>query len=654
MALKKRRIRIGCILNCPENIYQRRIIDGLMSRCIAYDYDLVFFSPLVTSAHFYKDYLHAEANLLNLINFEHLDAVVVVSLPLIAMSETYIYDVVRDILRKHCSKPVICLDLPIDDYETVYTDDTNSFAEITRHVLDEHNCKKVYFLAGSQIEGMEDQRIKGFLGECERHGMKIDESQIFIGDFWYTSGAQLADRIISGELEKPDAVICASDHMAIGLVNRLDQNGIRVPEDIIVTGHDATQEALMNEISITTYVPNNKAMAEEAIDRIRIKLEPGKPLALEQQGEDEGLIVGLSCGCKVDYKHLIRALKPSLYKVNRDYQSNDINNCDDFYSLMESYMLEALTESKNPDECLGNIASQVYLIEPYDNFYLCMRRDWLDTDNPLVDGFPDYMRVNLVAVPHSRQNDPGARYFHCNDDREMFKTELMLPEMHYHYDKPQCYFFFPVHFQNNTLGYIVVQCNTDRMEKPTHVTRNWIRNVNNALEMARVNEHLVEFSEIDKLTGLKNRRGMDNALAEMMESAGKSDSCYAIVIDLDGLKQINDNYGHTEGDYAITSVASVVAQIADSSEIAVRAGGDEFYIIGIGDGVTEKTLISRVSKYRKLLDKLNNSSNKPYKVSASVGFSIRKYTSAEDICTVINSADKHMYICKAESKRARR
>lgn len=67
--MKKRKL-IGCILNCPENIYQSRILDGLMARCEKYDYDLAVFSPLVNGTHFYKDYLYAEFNILELINFD--------------------------------------------------------------------------------------------------------------------------------------------------------------------------------------------------------------------------------------------------------------------------------------------------------------------------------------------------------------------------------------------------------------------------------------------------------------------------------------------------------------------------------------------------------------------------------------------------------
>lgn len=652
--MKKRKL-IGCILNCPENIYQSRILDGLMARCEKYDYDLAVFSPLVNGTHFYKDYLYAEFNILELINFDLLDAVVVVSLPFIAMGDTSIFDHVYEFLKNRCNKPVICLDMPMGDYETVYTDDTTPFSMITRHVLDVHKCRNVYFLAGSQNEGVEDKRLKGFLEECERHNIKIDDSKIFMGDFWYTSGTALADRIVSGELEMPDAVICASDHMALGLANRLVKCGISVPEQVIVTGYDATQEALLNEINITTFAPDNAGMAAQAIDRIRMILQPDKDVYVSDDDISDNLVIGLSCGCKVDYRLLISSLSGSLYKANRDYDNDNIRDGEDLYHLMESYMLEALTEAKSPEECLREINAQTYLIRPFDHFYLCLRRNWLDTETPLYVGYPETMRTNVASIPPERHNDEGAVFYHCDDDRAAFNTKLMHPALYEDYEKSQVFYFFPVHFQKNTLGYALMQGAADTRLKPTNVLRNWMRNVNNALEMTRVNNRLVDFSEIDKLTGLKNRRGMENSLKELFASANENSYCYAIVFDLDGLKNINDNHGHSEGDYAIKSIASAVAKVTDSKhEVAVRAGGDEFYLIGIDEHITEKTLIAKVSAYRAIIDEFNSASNKPYQMSASVGFSLRSLITFDDIDKAVVSADKHMYLCKAESKRNRR
>lgn len=650
--MEKRKI-IACIINCPDNIYQQRVLEGLMSRCEEYGYDLAMFSPLVNTGHFYKDFLYAENNIFELPNYELFDGVVVVSLPFVSMDDASVFNRVAKLL-KNCGKPVVALDRPMNDYHTIYTDDARAFVRITRHVVEQHGCRNVYFLAGSQQEGIEDRRLAGFLQGMEQCGIEVKEEQVFFGDFWYTSGQQLAVRIISGELALPDAVICASDHMAIALANALIKGGIKVPEQVIVTGFDATQEALINDCSITTVAPDNYTMAVEAVDYLRSKIEPFEPVAPTVERTDD-LFFGLSCGCQVDYRHLLKRLSSSMYKINRNYNDDDgVKNNEDLCNLNESYMLEALTESKSPEECLENIDRQVYLILPLDHFYLCLRPDWLDTERMLKDGYTRKTRCTIHAISAELQQRGNIDFFHTDDDRMLFDTKLMLPAMFEPHDKPNLYCFMPVHFQQNTLGYAVVQSELCKKMKITGVMRNWMRNINNALEMARVNHRLVDDSEIDKMTGLKNRRGMEKSLNDMMYNAGENHYCYAIVFDLDGLKTINDNYGHNEGDYAITSVAKAVAKVLSGGEIAVRAGGDEFYLLGVSAHITEKTLIDKVSRYRTVIDEINRVSGKPYEIGASVGFCMKKLIVPDIMTDVIREADKYMYVCKAENKKNRR
>ena len=86
----------------------------------------------------------------------------------------------------------------------------------------------------------------------------------------------------------------------------------------------------------------------------------------------------------------------------------------------------------------------------------------------------------------------------------------------------------------------------------------------------------------DEMTGAFNRRGMYVRLEKLLENADDDDDIFVCVIDMDGLKYINDNFSHTEGDFGIKVVSNAVSSITDSGEIFVRAGGDEFYIVGVG------------------------------------------------------------------------
>lgn len=650
----KRKI-IGCLTCRPESVYQKRVLDGLMAQCERYGYDMAVFCPLVDITHYEEGYLESELNILNLIQYDRFDAIIVSSLPFVANGDFPYLNRICDDIKARCHKPVVVMDMPMGDFECVVTDDISAIAEMTRHVINVHGCKKTYFLTGTKGNEISEMRINGYKQGLESCGLPFSTDNVFYGDFWYPSGEQLAERIASGELEMPEAVICASDHMAIGVSNQLSKLGIQVPEQIIVTGFDASEDAALNENNVTSYTPEISRMAEMTINRVREIIEPGAEILPTRKVGEDSLVIGTTCGCKEDTKRLKKMLESNLYKFNHNFNdSTTINYNQDIGLLVESYMLEYLTQSKSPLECLKRAYNQTYLFRPFTHFYLCLRENWLDTEVTLTKGYPEQMRCVIHAIPDNiPEYSPTA--IHCrNDDRDIFDTKNMLPELFNEHDEPFIFYFSPVHFQTDTLGYAILQCKMKDRIRPTTVYRNWMRNVTNALEMARVQSSLISSALIDSMTKLYNRRGMDLKLNDMISIAEPDQSYLAMVIDMDGLKTINDTYGHNEGDYGISTISSVTRCITEGNEIAVRAGGDEFYILGVGYYDDVSAVEKRIARFYEILDSQNVASIKPYKVYASVGYCVKRMDEVHGINEVISVADENMYTNKIERKANRK
>ncbi len=652
--MKKRKV-IGCIVNNPESEYQSRILDGLISQCEAYDYDMAVISPLVDVDHFFKDYLNGDQNILHLMNFEYMDAVVVATMPLRAFDNGMkSADKVRVILSKKCKKPIIVMDAPMDDYEFVETDDTVAMEEITDHVLDVHGCNpdKIYFLTGKEGHVSSVKRITGCESAYAKRNLRINPDNVFYGDFWYSGGYKLADRIISGELERPEAVIVHSDHMAIGLINRLAENGIRVPDDVIVTGYDATQEGFLNHIGVTSYIPRVTDMAASTIDRIRQILEPGEPL-LPHEGVSSNIRLAASCGCEAKTDYYKDYINKSIYKRNLDHTQGLVQDNDNVSLLIESYMMEEISQSETLEECLHRIYLRTYLLRPYHHFYLCLRENWLDMNVRIGNGYPRTMSCVIHATPEDYEGRVEEELHYTDDGRYRFDTELMLPQLHEERERPNVFYFVPVHFQSNTLGYAVLQCETRLRVKPTCMFRNWLRYVNTGLEMVRIRNKLMSYSVTESMTGLYNRRGMELRTKEMLKNASADDSCFVMLVDMDGLKTINDKFGHNEGDNAIIEVSSVARSVLGKNEIAVRAGGDEFYIIGVGK-YNEQKIKNKVGLVEYYINEKNRNSDRDYELSVSIGYHIVPVHEAEKIEQVIRVADEAMYVNKVMRKKNRK
>jgi diguanylate cyclase (GGDEF)-like protein len=106
-----------------------------------------------------------------------------------------------------------------------------------------------------------------------------------------------------------------------------------------------------------------------------------------------------------------------------------------------------------------------------------------------------------------------------------------------------------------------------------------VLNRHEAQLLIRVSE-LKEMAARDEMTGLYNRRHFyEVAEAEMERAQTRRDTLSILLLDLDGLKTINDEYGHGVGDVVITSLAGVIARHIRGSDVAARLGGDEFGII---------------------------------------------------------------------------
>lgn len=124
----------------------------------------------------------------------------------------------------------------------------------------------------------------------------------------------------------------------------------------------------------------------------------------------------------------------------------------------------------------------------------------------------------------------------------------------------------------------------------------------------------------DFLTGVGNRRQLDVALESRVQRATSGIPFGGVMCDLDRFKQINDTYGHNQGDETLEAVADVLARSFRHNDMVARYGGDEFFVITeIRD---PRVLQNAIGRVRANLDDLNGSDRLPFEVSISMGYGI--------------------------------
>ena len=184
------------------------------------------------------------------------------------------------------------------------------------------------------------------------------------------------------------------------------------------------------------------------------------------------------------------------------------------------------------------------------------------------------------------------------------------------------------------------------------VNRNWLRYINNAIEMIRAKHRLETISIRDEMTGASNRRGMYRCFKEMKAEAKPGDALFVCVVDMDGLKYINDTFGHKEGDFGIKTVCNVLRETAREGEICVRSGGDEFFLIGIGD-YTKEDEAERAIGYSEAILKRSKELAKPFNISASMGCVVYEDLNSATLDGALSEADERMYSYKFRHRRHR-
>lgn len=163
------------------------------------------------------------------------------------------------------------------------------------------------------------------------------------------------------------------------------------------------------------------------------------------------------------------------------------------------------------------------------------------------------------------------------------------------------------------------------------------------------NSKLEGYANTDELTGLyTRRRGLALIKKQADQMSTIKDSMLIAFIDIDGLKVINDTFGHIEGDDLLRSAATIIRDSLARKDIICRYGGDEFLVAL--PGACMKDMQGIKNRLEAAISNYNKHSLKSYKINISIGFSECSIKNCWDIEELIREADSKMYTSKRSKK----
>lgn len=517
--------------------------------------------------------------------------------------------------------PAVSIGCPLPGCVLVEHDNRAAQKEITSHVIREHNARRLVYLTGNVANNCPEarERLEGFKEACRENDIPSENIQILEKTWRTTDGVETAAQWLEEEFPLPDAFICANDEMALGLTEVLQENGVRVPEDVIVTGYDNLNSAELSVPRLSTVYCDYRALNVRAFETLIHMIEEKYVPSVVR--EETRIVASESCGC-------CDSARPEDIRTRYFQQTRFLRS---FY-LLEDQMAEELFEAGNLKDLTAAVLRNRAIFGCRDIF-LC---------------FNDYYFDNYEKAEWTQDSESyGAEMVLAGRSYIRFPTRQLLPEPYL--SRERFLIFYPLHYNTYSIGYIAMDGLSEAARMNLHESifnflEIAIENIRKKELLRCLNEKLDDLYVHDGLTRLYNRFGLErygnDTFNRLIKKYGSAQILFA---DLDGMKKINDTWGHEAGDCALRAVSGILREQCDDEDIIVRYGGDEFVAIAVG---THTDLADKITAGAEAW---NASTDQPFRLNLSIGRVQADRRTKQSLEECIREADGLMY----ESKVAR-
>lgn len=254
---------IGLFIFSSYEQYQQEICHGIAEQAYKKGYNVAVFNSFGR----YGDnveYFEGEARIFDLPDYSKFAGIVLAT-------DTFDIEGAKEKIMEHIRNearcPVVSLRQAMNGINNILLDERDTMEEIIRHVIEVHKAKDIAFMSGPKDRYDANFRLACFKRIMKEYGYEIGENRVFYGNFWKDQGGRACDYFFSAG-KWPEAIICANDNMALSVCDILCERGIRVPEDIIVTGYDGEEEGKYYQPALTTVKVDFRDMAHQAVNLI--------------------------------------------------------------------------------------------------------------------------------------------------------------------------------------------------------------------------------------------------------------------------------------------------------------------------------------------------------------------------------------------------
>ena len=620
--------KIAVLMASIDREYQQDFSSSLASECAKMGIDICIFNSQGHMNVAVSDSGVGESKIYELPDLKDFDGVI--AMPATMGSEITMKRLC-DALSTVPGKPLVSIDVPQDHAVTIRFDDRVSMESLTEHLITAHGARKFAFICGPLDSTVSAERLAACRSALSRHGLTLDDDMVFEGHWNRAGGHSAAEKLLQQSDPLPDAIMCANDDMALSVIDCLEEHGIRVPKDISVTGFDALQEGVMR--GLTTIRRPIDQCAKTAIEILNAWIDGQEP-------KEKNILLstvtiwGSSCGCGQSLEHMNEKLR--MLVSDKWRMEASLTRISMFSGIMAGVSDEAEAHEKIRDyiRTLG-----------IREFYLCVDPAICrDISSASDASYPEKMLL-LYGVGGDKEYDV-----------EIISTADLTPGIRKDRQDAVCLVFCPLYYRDRSLGYIAMNLN----DTPSLALYPMLMLLNGALmslymqtNVRRSAATIERMAIQDILTGMLNRRGYMEKAPALLNQARREGLVFALLsADMNGMKRINDQYGHLKGDEAICRMGRVLRCLHVFGMTPVHISGDEFLAYGVIDDAKEAE--EMVKAVNDELRRMNREDPWICDLSAGIGAYAAVPGPEDTIDAFMTFADHAMYEDKNKLKYGRR
>ncbi|MDE6746071.1 MAG: substrate-binding domain-containing protein, partial [Oscillospiraceae bacterium] len=433
--------------------------------------------------------------------------------------------------------PVISLGKSFDGCINISYEHHSGIEDIVAHLADAHGISDFHMIAGTKGNSFSDKRIEAFKKALQKRNIPFNDDMVSYGDFWSEPAAKAAERLLN-EGRLPKAFVCANDHMAVAVSVVLRSRGISVPEDVAVTGYDCLDTVFSSSPTITSACIRKETVSEMICGTLSDVFGGGKREGVVKVYPE--IVFNESCGCEASRR------------LDAAYLFNEQTNMFNRFQNENIILSETAARIQK-----GKSFEDIAFIMHRDNLMYAMccliKQEYTDESvNPEIEskcGDGIFVLYDGDMIEYKKTiGEEFAPYYMSGKD--------IVPSLDYNLDEGRCLIFTALNYLGVTLGYLCFHFsgfaagNYSKIPQTTGMLNNALGGFINQRHKHYLMNKIEMVSWIDTLTGLYNRRGFCAKYDRLLENLG-DEPLEVVMCDLDGLKYINDTFGHEEGDNAI-------------------------------------------------------------------------------------------------------